>query len=205
MAQFFLKGLIIGFSIAAPVGPIGILCIQRSLNRGFRAGFISGMGAATADMIYGLIAVFGVTAVSNQMIAQSHLLGIAGGLFLCYLGVKTFKSKPSLAPQLDRSNSLISTYLSTFALTITNPMTIIAFTLIFSGMGLASSSSTTTTSAITVFGVFSGSSLWWLSLAGGASWLKERLNADKMEWVNRIAGIIILVFGLFALLNAVYN
>ncbi len=205
MDNFFLKGLILGFSVAAPVGPIGILCIQRSLNRGFWAGFVSGMGAATADTIYGLIAVFGITAVSSILVAQSEFLGIAGGLFLLYLGIKTFKSKPATTAVPDQSNSLISAYASTFALTITNPMTILAFTLIFSGMGLASASSTMTSSALMVFGVFTGSSLWWLSLAGGASLLKNRFDADKMRWINRIAGVVIVVFGILALLSVVYG
>ena len=205
MDDFFLKGLILGFSIAAPVGPIGILCIQRSLNRGFWAGFVSGLGAATADTVYGLIAAFGITAVSAIMIAQADLLGIAGGLFLCYLGIKTFTSKPATVAMDDPSKSLIGNYASTFVLTITNPMTILAFTLIFSGMGLASASSTTASSALMVFGVFVGSSLWWLLLTGGASWLKDRFDASKMGWINRIAGVVIVLFGLFSLLNVLYN
>jgi len=205
MDNFFLKGLILGFSIAAPVGPIGILCIQRSLNRGFWAGFVSGLGAATADTVYGLIAAFGITAVSTIMIAQADLLGIAGGLFLCYLGAKTFRSKPATVEMPDQSKSLIGGYASTFALTITNPMTILAFTLIFSGMGLASASSTTATSVMMVLGVFVGSSLWWLLLTGGASWLKDRFDANKMGWINRIAGVVIVVFGLFSLVNVLYN
>ena len=205
MDDFFLKGLILGFSIAVPVGPIGILCIQRSLNRGFWAGFVSGLGAATADTVYGLIAAFGITAVSTIMIAQADLLGIAGGLFLCYLGVKTFKSKPATVAMDDHSKSFIGNYASTFVLTITNPMTILAFTLIFSGMGLASASSTTASSAMMVLGVFVGSSLWWLLLTGGASWLKDRFDSSKMGWINRIACVVIVVFGLFSLLNVLYN
>ncbi len=205
MDDFFLKGLLLGFSIAAPVGPIGILCIQRSLNRGFWAGFVSGLGAATADTVYGLIAAFGITAVSTIMIAQADLLGIAGGLFLCYLGVKTFTSKPATVAMADQSSSYIGAYASTFTLTITNPMTILAFTLIFSGMGLASATSTTATSAMMVLGVFTGSSLWWLLLTGGASWLKDRFDAHKMGWINRIAGVVIVVFGLLSLLNVLYN
>lgn len=205
MDDFFLKGLLLGFSIAAPVGPIGILCIQRSLNRGFWAGFVSGLGAATADTVYGLIAAFGITAVSAILIAQADLLGIGGGLFLCYLGVKTFNSKPATVAMADQSKSLIGAYASTFALTITNPMTILAFTLIFSGMGLASASSTAGTSALMVLGVFIGSSLWWLLLTGGASWLKDRFDAQKMVWINRIAGVVIAVFGLLSLANVVFN
>jgi len=205
MDIFFLKGLVLGFSVAAPVGPIGVLCIQRSLTRGFWAGFVSGLGATTADTMYGLIAAFGITAVSTYMITQANLLGLAGGLFLCYLGVKTFKSKPAAAHVADQSNSLIGAYASTFALTITNPMTIIAFTLIFSGMGLANASSTTATSALMVLGVFTGSGLWWLLLTSGVSWLKDRFDAGKMVWINRIAGVVILIFGLLSLLKVLLS
>src|SRR6266700_7912000 len=111
--SFFLRGVAIGFSIAAPVGPIGVLCIRRTLTRGRLCGFASGLGAATADAVYGCVAGFGLTAVSNLMVSQQTWLRLIGGLFLCYLGVKTFFAKLTENKASASATSLISAYLST--------------------------------------------------------------------------------------------
>src|SRR3990172_8990998 len=135
--NIFLKGLLLGFSIAAPVGPIGVLCIRRTLAEGRTAGFASGLGAATADALYGSIAGFGLTIVSSFLIDQSHWLQLAGGIFLLYLGIKTFlaKSKETIetGSPLEKSRGIIGNYASTFLLTLTNPLTILSFIAIFAG------------------------------------------------------------------------
>ena len=199
---FLLRGLIIGFSIAAPVGPIGVLCIRRTLADGRAAGLISGLGAASADAVYGCVAGFGLTFVSNFLVSQQLWLSLIGGLFLCYLGIKTFLSKPSEQAASVASRGLPGAYASTFLLTLTNPMTILSFAAIFAGLGLADSSGNYASAGMLVLGVFLGSSLWWLLLSGGAGFFREKFNADAMHWVNRISGAVITVFGVLALVSA---
>ncbi len=134
---FLFKGLVIGFSIAAPVGPISVLCIRRTLAKGRLSGIVSGLGAATADAVYGCVAVLGLTFISNGLINQQVWLRLIGGLFLCYLGIKTFFAKPAKRTALAGGNSLAGAYTSTFFLTLTNPMTILFFAAVIAGFGLA--------------------------------------------------------------------
>jgi threonine/homoserine/homoserine lactone efflux protein len=198
---FFVKGVILGFSIAAPVGPIGILCIQRSLNSGFVRGFASGLGAATADALYGVIAAFGLSVITSFLVARTGFLRLGGGLFLCYLGVKTFLSVPSDHAVSLKSEGLIGSYLSTFLLTLTNPMTILSFTLIFGGVGLSATAGDYTSATLVVLGVFTGSGSWWLLLSTGVSFFRKRFSLHNLRWVNRISGGIIAGLGLLVLLN----
>jgi threonine/homoserine/homoserine lactone efflux protein len=200
---FLLKGLIIGFSIAAPVGPIGVLCIRRTLTEGRASGLVSGLGAATADGIYGCIAGFGVAFISNFLVSQQVWLRLIGGLFLCYLGLKTWLAKPIEQAALPKGNGLIGAYASTFFLTITNPMTIISFAAIFAGLGLASTSRNYISAGGLVLGVFIGSALWWFFLSNLVGLFRAKFNTNGLEWVNRISGVIITGFGLFALLIAI--
>jgi len=199
--NFLLRGFIIGLSIAAPVGPIGILCIRRTLANGRVAGIISGLGAASADAIYGCIAGFGLTFISNFLVGQQFWLRLLGGIFLGYLGVKTFLSKPTDRAATVRGNGFAGMYASIFFLTLTNPMTIISFAAIFAGLGLASSSGSYASAALLVSGVFLGSASWWLILSGLVSIFRVRFQARGLLWVNRISGLIIASFGLFALLS----
>jgi len=201
--SFLLKGLIIGFSIAAPVGPIGVLCIRRTLTEGRASGLVSGIGAATADAIYGCIAGFGVAFISNFLVSQQVWLRLIGGLFLCYLGPKTWLAKPIEQAALPKGNGLIGAYASTFFLTITNPMTIISFAAIFAGLGLASTSRNYISAGGLVLGVFIGSALWWFFLSNLVGLFRARFKTNGLQWVNRISGVIITGFGLFALLIAI--
>ncbi len=200
---FLLRGLILGFSIAAPVGPIGVLCIRRTLAEGRKFGLISGLGAATADAIYGSIAGFGLAFISSFLINQQVWLRIIGGGFLCFLGLKTLLAKPVEQPASARGTSLIGAYASTFFLTLTNPMTIISFVAIFAGLGLASTNRNYTSAGGLVMGVFIGSSLWWLLLSYGVGIFREKFTHHGLLWVNRISGIIIFGFGLIAFLGAI--
>jgi len=199
---FLLRGLAIGFSIAAPVGPIGVLCIRRTLAAGRAWGLVSGLGAATADAIYGCIAGFGLTFISNFLVSQQVWLRLIGGVFLCYLGLKTLLAKPAEQAALAKGNGLVGSYASTFFLTLTNPMTIISFAAIFAGLGLASTSEKYVSAGVLVLGVFIGSALWWLILSGGVGVFRDKFNPQGLQWVNRISGAIITGFGLFALLSA---
>jgi len=199
--NFFLRGMIIGFSIAAPVGPIGILCIRRTLAEGPTSGLISGLGAATADAIYGFIAGFGLTFISNLLISQQIWFRLLGGGFLCYLGLKTFFTSPLKQSSSLKGRGLISAYISTFFLTLTNPITILSFMAIFAGLGVGSMSKGYIPAGLLVAGVFIGSALWWLFLSKGVGLLGKKFNLAGLRWTNRISGIIITTFGVLALLS----
>jgi threonine/homoserine/homoserine lactone efflux protein len=200
---FFLRGLIIGFSIAAPVGPIGVLCIRRTLTEGRASGLVSGLGAASADAIYGCIAGFGLAFVSNLLVSQQTWLRLIGGLFLCFLGLRTWLAKPVQTASLVKGNGLLGAYASTFLLTLTNPMTIISFAAIFAALGLATNGGNYFSAGILVLGVFCGSALWWFLLSTGVGLFRDRFTADRLRWVNRISAVIIAGFGLFALMSII--
>ena len=197
--NLLIKGLIIGFSIAAPVGPIGVLCIRRTLAQGRASGLLSGLGAATADAIYGCIAGFGLTFISNILIDQQTWIRLTGGLFLCYLGIKTFSTPSSDQAAPTQGNGLIGAYGSTFFLTLTNPMTILSFVAIFAGLNVADTGKQYHLALLLVLGVFIGSCLWWFLLSALASVFRARLDARVLRWVNRFSGIVITTFGLIAL------
>jgi threonine/homoserine/homoserine lactone efflux protein len=197
--SFFLRGLLIGFSIAAPVGPIGVICIRRALTKGRLSGFISGLGAASADAIYGSIAAFGLTAVSSFLVDQQAWLRFIGGLFLCYLAWRTLIAQPSEQTGESAGKTLVGDYTSTFFLTLTNPLTILSFAAIFAGLGIASAQGDLLHASFMVGGVFCGSAVWWLMLSSGVSLFRRRFSPLAFVWVNRISGSIIFAFGLWAL------
>ncbi len=202
--NLLLRGIIIGFSIAAPVGPIGVLCIRRTLAEGRLSGFVSGLGAATADAIYGCIAGFGLTFISDLLIGQQSWIQLIGGLFLCYLGVKTLLARPSEQAASAQGSGLLGAYGSILFLTLTNPMTILSFVAIFAGLGIADTGGDYGSALVLVMGVFTGSGLWWLLLSGIASVFRTRFDARALRWVNRISGIIILTFGVVALASLLF-
>ena len=199
-STFIMKGLLVGFSIAAPVGPIGILCIRRSLKDGSWAGFTAGMGAATADAAYGCVAGFGLTAVSGFLVRRQFWLALIGGGFLCYLGIRTFLSRPSTQAAPEGGDRPLAVYGSTLFLTLANPATILSFTVVFAAFGLGATGDYRAAAAL-VLGVFVGSALWWLFLSTGVGLLRSRLDAAWMAAVNRISGVTLFLFGLYALLH----
>lgn len=198
LLDFPIKGFAIGFAIAAPVGPIGVLCIRRSLAEGRQMGLATGLGAATADTAYGCVAAFGLTAISGFLVGHRAWLGLVGGIFLCYLGIRTFVSKPAENAVNAGSGGLSSAYMSTLFLTLTNPMTIISFVAVFASLGLATSPNYLN-AGLMVVGVFAGSACWWLLLSSGVALLRSRITAHWMQAVNRASGGVIFAFGLYAL------
>ncbi len=197
----FLTGLVLGFGIAAPVGPIGVLCIRRTLAHGQAIGFAGGMGAATGDGLYGLVAALGLTAVTTVLTGSAIWLKLVGGLFLCYLGVTALLARPAeRAAETSERGGMLAAYLSTLALTIANPLTILSFVGIFAGLGLAKTTGGDPLAALLlVAGVFVGSALWWLLLSGSVSLLRARFGPVALLWVNRISGTLVLAFGIWAL------
>ncbi len=198
---FALKGFALGFLIAAPVGPIGVLCIRRTLADGRLIGFLSGLGAATADMTYGSVAAFGLTAVQNMLAAQQFWLHLIGGIFLIYLGIRTFVMRPVEKPASSgMARGALSAYLSTLGLTLTNPATILSFTVIFAGLRLAETNGSIAAATFLVTGVFLGSCTWWLTLSSIVGSFRERFTQEWLVWVNRLAGAVIAGFGAVAML-----
>lgn len=185
------------------MGPIGVLVIRRTLADGRWQGLLSGLGAATADAIYGTIAAFGLTALTSLLVNNVTLLRILGGLFLLYLGVKTLLAKPAkeAAETHNRRGGWVGAYSSTFVLTLTNPMTIFAFLGIFAGIGFADVSGDVLAGGVMVLGVFIGSAVWWLLLSGGVTLLRSRFSPRLMLWVNRASGAFIILFALNILLG----
>jgi threonine/homoserine/homoserine lactone efflux protein len=197
--KLLIQGFGLGLSIAAPVGPIGVLCIRRTLADGRLAGLASGLGAATADAIYGSVAAFGLTAISSVLVEGQIWLKVLGGAFLIYLGARTFFASPAERAAEARGGGLLGAYGSTLLLTLANPLTIFAFAAIFAGLGIGALG---IGAALTlVLGVFLGSAAWWLALSSGVSWLRAKFDAAAMRWVNRLSGLMILAFGILALLS----
>jgi threonine/homoserine/homoserine lactone efflux protein len=194
-----LKGLAVGFSIAAPVGPIGLLCIRRTLTGGWGLGLATGMGAATADMAYGLVAAAGLTAVTEVLVSARRPLQFAGGAALILLGLTFLRAEVPTERAGADSTSLAAAYATTFLLTLTNPATILSFAAVMAGLGAMSATGET---AILVAGVFIGSALWWLALSTAVSLFRHRLPEMVAVWINRASGAAIMVFGILALTAA---
>lgn len=190
-----------GFSIAAPIGPIGILCIHRTMVGGRIMGLASGLGAATADLLYGCIAGFGLTIISDLLLDRQVWLHIIGGVFLVCLGLRTLLTRPTGQILSGDEYNLFRAYYSTFFLTLLNPVTIIMFTGIMAGLGVGSGENDFASPFMLVLGIFIGSMLWWAILSLGIGMAQNRVNTDTMQWVNRVSGVIITTFGLSALGN----
>ncbi|CAH1656816.1 LysE family translocator [Chelatococcus asaccharovorans] len=199
----FWKSLLLGLAVAAPLGPIGALCINRTLERGFAAGVAGGLGTALADGLYAALAAFGFAAFSEVLTSVDMPLRIAGGAFMLWLGWK------SLTPHLPRTvaeattRDLMGTTAATFLLTLTNPMTILSFAALFAGLGLAAAAGTTEATLV-VAGVFAGSMLWWCLLSGGVAIARHRLPAAFARWISRISGGVLIAFGLWAILSVAF-
>jgi threonine/homoserine/homoserine lactone efflux protein len=199
--SFLLKGLLIGLTIAAPVGPIGILTIRKTLAEGRLAGFMTGLGAACADAVYGAIAGFGLTIVSSFLIEHEFWMQLFGGLFLVYLGVKSYRSIPATEAAKISGKGLINNLVSTFFLTATNPATILLFASVFTAFGIGSEPTDYGLSGVLVLGVFLGSALWWLTLSTAVGFLRGQITPNRLLWINRTSGILITGFGLWFLLG----
>ena len=194
----FAKGLLFGFLLAATVGPMWVLCFRRTVARGALAGFVSGMGIAVADGLYGAVAAFGLTAVSGFLLQYSFWIGLAGAVFLVYLGVKILIAKPVLDREPQPEVGHAQAFLSTLGLTLANPPTILAFAAVFAGLGLASSNDYGAASLV-VLGVFLGSASWWVVLAAGAGWLRGRIGPGLIRGINIVSGLGILGFAAWQL------
>ena len=193
---FLLKGIAVGLLIAVPVGPVGIMCVRRTIFEGKLAGLVSGFGAATADALFGFVAAFGLTFVSDWLIGYHQWLRVAGGCYLLYVGGSALLAEPEAKQSSEPdAEGLLRDFLSTFALTLTNPITILAFLGIFSALGLSGADATFSRAASLVLGVWLGSLLWWLALTFGLGSLFRSFDARHLKWINRASGSILLLSG----------
>lgn len=202
-ASLFLRGLVLGFSIAAAVGPMAVLCMRRTLVQGQLTGLLTGLGIATADGCYALTAAFGLTFVSNALIDQRMWLELIGGAFLCYLGLRIVRSRPATsAATAVQTRHLLGAYGSALGLTLTNPLTILSFAALFAGLGLGSAANYGA-GVLLVLGVFLGSLGWWLFLTTAVRLVRRRLTGAVLTWINAISGAVIATFGALAIMSAI--
>jgi threonine/homoserine/homoserine lactone efflux protein len=198
---FLVRGVVLGFTIAAAVGPISLLTIRRTIAHGRLYGLVSGMGVATADATYAGIAALGLTAAAGALLDGQRLLEFLGGIVLIILALRTIASRPGeVATSADRP-SLPGAYATIFALTMTNPMTILSFAAAFVGLGLVGHGRGG--AALLTLGVFVGSALWWVSLTSVVGRLRARVSLRWLVAVNQVSGAAILAFGILALVSAV--
>ena len=196
-AFLFLKAALIGLSIAAPVGPIGLLCIQRTLAHGARVGFVSGLGAAAADGVYGAIGAFGLAAITRLFVTLATPLAIGGAVFLGWMGVRLLRAAPAAqAARVPDAVGAWRAFASVFALTLTNPMTILSFIAVFATIG-GDAATTSAAAVVMVLGVWAGSAIWWLALAMGVAALRHRIRPPVMQAINRTVGVFLLGFAVW--------
>jgi threonine/homoserine/homoserine lactone efflux protein len=199
---FFLKGLIIGFAMAVPIGPIGVMCIRKTLAEGHTHGLIIGLGGAAADSLYGSIAAFGLTFLSDMISREQVWVRLIGGGILLFLGLRTFfaKARDQMLPFVKKG--LLGSFVSVFILALTNPVTVFAFIAVFAAFGLGHQM-TVVSACVLVLGIFAGSLLWFLTLGFAATFFRKRLNRTGLRWVNRVAGVLLVLSGVAAFVSLI--
>jgi len=196
-----IEGMLIGLVVAVPVGPLGLLCINRALMMGAVCGLFSGLGVATADALAAGIVGLGISLISGFVAEQQHWLRLIGGIFLCYLGYKIYRTEPVAKKQINNVNGLVSAYFTTFLLTISNPVTLFSFIAIYAGWHVPSLQGEYIGAALLAAGVFTGSALWWIGLFIGLTTFHDKFSLRFLFWVHRVSGAIITVFGFVVLLS----
>jgi threonine/homoserine/homoserine lactone efflux protein len=198
--EHIVKGFAIGFAVAAPVGPVGLLCIRRSILDGRLAGFVTGLGAATGDMIFGLIAAISLTSVTAFLTGHARGFQFIGGLCLLAIGATTVRSRPpERTRQPVHAPNFTAAYVSTVFITLANPMTIAGFIAIFTGFGVGLTTTGLAQISWLVAGVFLGSAAWWLLLSGFAAWLGKRIPDGGLHAINIGTGLAIALIGIWQL------
>ena len=197
-----IRGVVIGFTIAAAVGPISLLTIRRTLAHGRLYGLVSGLGVAAADATYAAVAAFGLTALTDALVSGRAILGIVGGTIIILLGIRTFRSRPAEAASDTARPGLVAAFASIYALTVTNPATILSFAAVFAGLGLVAGSSFADAAVLTL-AVGAGSVLWWLVLTTIVAWARERVSARVLGSINRVSGAALVLFGALAVIASV--
>jgi threonine/homoserine/homoserine lactone efflux protein len=204
---FLLKGLIVGFLASIPLGPVGVLSIQRTINKGVTSGLISGMGAATVDAFFALVAALGLTFIINFIEEQQFFIQLLGGGVLILLGTRIFSTNPikQIRRHRKQKNKLIEDYFSVVFLTLSNPLAVFLFVAAFAGIGMVTSKDTPLSSSLIISGVFMGAMMWWSTLTFLINLFRKRFRLKQLWWINKIAGIFIIVFGVAAMLAVFFE
>ncbi len=202
--SFIIQGITIGILVSVPVGPVAVLAIQRSLNKGFKSGFITGIGAASADIIYAVIAGFGITFISDFLIDNQIYIRIVGGLFLIFIGFKIFSSNPAkqIRKHRTKGNNYFKDFLTSFFVTVSNPLTILAFGAIFASFNMVDKESGFISIFVLIITVFSGALLWWVALTAITTIFKNKIRLRNILWINRITGMLIILFAILLIISA---
>ena len=195
--EYIIKGIIVGVAVTAPVGPLGILCIQRTINRGLLSGLVTGIAAAFADIMYAIIAGFGVSVIADFLEANQLVIRIIGGIIVIFLGVRIYMSNPAkqYRRQKTQKRTYISDFVSGFLVTITNPIVIIVFGAVFASLGHDKANSGKSV-IVTIIGVFTGAIAWWISLTVLVNIFRDKINLRKLWWINKITGVSVVLFGI---------
>lgn len=204
--EFLVKGVIVGFVASIPLGPVGVLCIQRTLNKGRVSGLFSGMGAATVDSFFALVAALGLTFIINFIEEQQFYIQLFGGGILIFLGTRIFNTNPvqQIRRHRKKKNKLVEDFFSVLFLTLSNPLAIFLFVAAFAGIGLVTSNDSFIKSSLIIAGVFLGALLWWALLTFFVDLFRKKFRLKQLWWINKIAGILIIVFGAAAMLSVFF-
>ena len=197
-----IRSLIIGFTIAMAVGPITLLVVRRTIEHGGIYGFVSGLGVAAADATYGGIAAFGLTAITSLLVSAHTILGIVGGAVIVLIGLRTIATRPSGPAQESARPGVAAAFASIYALTMTNPLTIVLYAGVFAAIGLGAGGSFVDAGVVTL-AILIGSGLWWVVLCSLVAWVRGRVTPRALLWVNRLSGAALVVFGALAVIAAV--
>jgi threonine/homoserine/homoserine lactone efflux protein len=201
--DFIIKGIIVGFLASVPLGPVGVLCIQRTINKGRVSGIFSGMGAATVDAFFALVAAFGLTFIITFIEEQHFYIQLIGGAVLILLGVNIFRTNPikQIRRHRRKKNKLIEDYFSVLLLTLSNPLAVFLFVAAFAGIGMVSAEDSAIKSWLIVAGVFGGAMIWWFILTFLINIFRKKFRLKQLWWINKIAGLAIIVFGVAAMFS----
>jgi len=197
-----LKGIIVGVSVSAPLGPLGILCIQRTINKGFLSGFVSGLGAAVADILYASVAGFGISIIADFLKLHEDVIRGLGGIIVLIVGIMIFRSNPvkQIRQQKTQKRSYVSDFISSIFITITNPLTIVFFGAVFAGFGL-DQATTMNPILLTLAGIFAGALLWWMSLSIAVNIFRSKIRLRNLYWINKITGVLVAIFGILVFIS----
>jgi len=204
-STYLLEGAVIGFSLAAPIGPVGIICVRRTLEQGMRYGLVVGASAALCDMVNGIVAAFGITLVSDFITLEGRRIRLLGGIILLVLGYCALRARPVAAEAMKAPRGHVWAFFSTALLVFTNPLTLFAFAAAFAVIGLKDIVGHPVAGVMLVSGVFLGSLTWFILLAGLVQFFKARVMRVGFTLVNRVAGVLLVLCGLYALWNGIMS
>ncbi|TKG95557.1 LysE family translocator [Puteibacter caeruleilacunae] len=204
---YLFKGIIIGFAVSIPLGPIGVLCVQRTVNKSWRSGFYSGLGAAFSDSLYAVISGFSLTYIINFIRQFQMEFQLVGGFVLLALGIHIFRTNPvtEIRKYRRKGSSYFQDMLSTFIVTFSNPLAIFVFLAVFAGSGIVMKISEPLDASIIIFGIFVGAASWWLLLTSLVNMFRHKMNLRVLWWFNKIAGAGVIAFVMITLLLLLIN